>query len=363
MKILHRYILKQISLNVILSLLVFTLLFLIFDFIDRVDNIASEDVSIWTTFQYFILKVPNILTLMFPIAMLVGTIFTIGLLSRNSEMTAMRASGSTVVWLALPIFGFGFLATFFCMLINETLVPYSERRSKEIYNIDIRQKDKSGSYSQSDIWWRYKNDFYSVADFDSRTNTNHQVSKYTINDDFQMIERIDADEARYVDPLLGWTMKGVKHYSFDGDKVKGPQLQNQLPLPIRKVPQDFYDSETDPETLSYSALKRFIKEQARNGLAVTKYYADLYSKIAFPFVNLIMPLIVLPFALQPARSGNMAGSITAGIVIGFSYYVIHSFSVAMGRAEIFPAMLAAWTANILLALVGTLLVLGSESPS
>ena len=115
--------------------------------------------------------------------------------------------------------------------------------------------------------------------------------------------------------------------------------------------------------MSYRRLSKFIREQKANGLAVSSYYADLYEKIAFPCVSFIVVLVSLPFALKPARTGSMAGSFLAGLVIGFTYYAVHSFSVAMGRAEMYPALLAAWMANILLGVIGVILNLGAESPS
>jgi lipopolysaccharide export system permease protein len=129
-----------------------------------------------------------------------------------------------------------------------------------------------------------------------------------------------------------------------------------------KPPSDFYNMETDPHTMSYGELKTFILEQQRNGLATSGYLADLYEKISFPFVAAILPLIVIPFSLLPARKGNMAPAIMAALAISFSYYAIHSFSVALGRAELIAPMLSAWLANLLLGLIGSVLLCGTEAP-
>ena len=90
--------------------------------------------------------------------------------------------------------------------------------------------------------------------------------------------------------------------------------------------------------------------------------ADLQAKISFPFIILVVSIVSLPFALRPARTGSMAFSFLAGLFIGFSYYAIHAFSVAMGRAELWNPFLAAWMANVVMLFVGTVLNLGAESP-
>ncbi|MFM1848901.1 MAG: hypothetical protein RL417_2375 [Pseudomonadota bacterium] len=362
MKILHRYILGHLLRNLALSLIGFTFLFLIFDFFDRIDNIVAENASFWTGVQYFIHKVPLTVILMLPVAMLVSTMLTIGLLSKNSEITAMRASGAAVMWLARPVLLVGFLVSIGALILNETLVPYTTRRVKEIYNIDIRQKDKRGGYSQSDLWWRSKDSFYSVGMFDSRTNQMLDFSEFKLGDDFNIERRIDADKASWLNPTLGWSMRGVTDYRFTDSDVPNISRYPVLPLPIRDRPEEFYDVKTEPQTMSYRQLRRFIKEQARNGISITGYLADLNGKIAFPFISFIITLIALPFALKPARSGSLAASFVAGLVIGFSYYAVDSFSIAMGRAEIWPPLLAAWMANILMGFVGLVLALGAESP-
>jgi lipopolysaccharide export system permease protein len=76
-----------------------------------------------------------------------------------------------------------------------------------------------------------------------------------------------------------------------------------------------------------------------------------------------MTLVVIPFALKPARSGSMATSIMASLMIGFSYYAVHSLAISLGRAEILPPLAAAWATNMLMGAIGAVLLLGAESPS
>jgi len=318
MKILHRYILVQLVRNLVLSLVGFTLLFLIFDFFDRIDNIVAENASVWTSVQYFLFKVPLTVTLMLPVAML-------------------------------------------ALILNETLVPYATRRVKEIYNIDIRQKDKRGGYSQNDLWWREGNRFYSVDMFDSRTNTLHELTEFEITERFEIGRRTDAERAVWVDAGLGWNMKQVTELRFTADRPEVTRYQ-ALPLPIGEEPEEFYEFKTDPQTMSFRQLRRFIREQARNGISITGYIAELHGKIAFPFISFVVTLIALPFALKPARSGSLAVSFLAGLIIGFTYYAVDSFSIAMGRAELWPPVLAAWMANLLMGFVGFVLNLGAEAP-
>jgi len=373
MKILHRYVLQLLLKNLALSLLALVFLFLIFDFFDRIDNILAEGASVGTTLLYFLCKVPLMLSLMFPVALMVSILFTIGLLSKSSEVTAMRASGVTVWSVALPVFFTGLALSGIAFGLNEALVPYSQKRASQIYNIDIRKKDARGGYSQNDFWWRTGATFYSAQTFDSSTNELSGFSSFEIDPQFDIQRRTDAERVRWVNKNLGWNMLSIDEYRFGsrpttsaGAPPSAPTIEQRsfhsLPLPIQETPNDFYEVKSDPYTMTISQLRRFIKRQRQNGLDVSGYLPSLYEKFSFPFVNFIIALVVVPFALRPARSGSMAGGVLAGLIIGFSYYAVHSFSLALGKAELIPPGLSAWLANILLGFVGSILLLGAESP-
>ena len=81
--IIDRYILKQGAALLLMTLGIFTALFLIFEFFDRIDNIIIERPKAAIVLYYFLLKIPQAIALMMPIAVLVSTLMTIGLLSRK----------------------------------------------------------------------------------------------------------------------------------------------------------------------------------------------------------------------------------------------------------------------------------------
>jgi lipopolysaccharide export system permease protein len=361
MKILHRYILSLLIRNFIIGLTTFVFLFLVVDIIDRIDNVLGEGAPAWLIIQYFMCRVPLMAQLMMPVALIFASLFTYGLLSKSSEITAMRAAGITVAWLGRPLMMFGIGLSIFSFLLGEVIVPFTERRQKELYNIDIRQKDKKGGYSQSDFWFRHGENFYSFDLFDSRTNTIHALAQFEIPEDWRVSKRTDARTAHWIDQGLGWNMRDVTTYHFDTNPMVVERLRS-LPLPIKEVPSDFYDVKSDPATMSFSELRRFIKKLKRNGISTTQYMPDLYSKMAAPLIIFITGMLVLPFTLLPARSGSMALTSIAAISIAFLYYAVDSFSISMGRAELLPPFLAAWSANIVMGIVAVVLNLGTEAP-
>jgi lipopolysaccharide export system permease protein len=362
MKLLHRYIAQSFVWNLCASLAVFILLFLLVDVIDRLDNILTEHPPLLVVLQYFALKIPLMFVSILPIASLTATLFTIGVMSKNSEFTAMRASGCTILWLVLPILLLSLTLSLTSLALSQTVVPYATRRVKEIYNIDIKQKDKRGSYSQTDFWWRDGNNFYSARMFDSRTNTLHDLLRLKLDQTMSVQERLDSGTAAFLAPGLGWTMTPVTQYFFSKELSYPQEIKHaQLPLPISQSPEDFYSIRPEPDTMSYFELRDFMMQQQANGVSTGEYLSDLHEKISFPFITLVVTFVVITFALQSARTGSMAGPILASLTIAFSYYAIHSFCVALGRAELLNPYVAAWFSNCLYGIIGLVLIMGAES--
>jgi len=84
---------------------------------------------------------------------------------------------------------------------------------------------------------------------------------------------------------------------------------------------------------------------------------DMYAKISYAFITVIMALLGIPFALRTGRSGGMAFGITLSIVLGFVYWIFFAFCVSLGKSGALPPVLAAWTANITFGILGLYLFL------
>ena len=91
-----------------------------------------------------------------------------------------------------------------------------------------------------------------------------------------------------------------------------------------------------------------------------KYLVELYSKLSFPLVNLIMVLVAIPFALRP-RAAAGARRRRPGHRDHGGLLVVHSMALAFARADLLPPLLAAWTANIIFAGLGTSLFLSART--
>ncbi len=359
--IIQKYVLSAFINIFFICLFASVGLFLVFDLFERIDLFIRESVSFSMALNYMFYKIPLILQLMMPVATLVATLFAIGRLSQSSEITAMRAVGTSLFYILKPLLVMGLLLSLIMFLNAETIVPNATQKLERIYHFDIKKKAEKGTFSRSNFWHREKNKFYNFGLYDSKTTTLKNISIYELDKNFSLDYRTDANEANWGgDPNIGWIMKDVIETSVDRKGNFNSSTFKLAPLLINQTPEDLYKLERNADTLSYFELKSYIKKLSAEGVPVTNYLLDLAAKISFPLINLVVILISFPLALTPARSGNLSLNLALGVLIGFGYYVLHAISISFGNAELIPITAAAWTANILFLCLGGYLIMGME---
>lgn len=358
--VLSWYIARQFFSIFAVCLFIATSLFLVIDFFERARVTLREEASFFTLLGYLSLKIPIIISLMCPVAVLLSALFIVGKLSQSSEITAMRACGSSLLSLVFPLLLLGLTISIVVLLLNETIVPWSSQRVQEIYNFQIRKKEEKGALDQQNYWYRSGSKFYNLGLYDSRKKQIHRLSVFEVDSNFRPQIRTDANEVSWENSTIGWTMSGVMESSFkDIDKVAITSF-SEIPLVMSETPKDFYKLRKDPDTMSYFDLRKYIGKLEREGVSASKYKMDLAAKLAFPFVNFVVVLIAFPFGLVSARSSAMTLSIIVGVIVGFCYYIVHAFVLSLGNAELIAVVPAAWSANILMGCVGGYFLFDSE---
>ena len=360
LKTLEKYILKEFIAVFLTSLFIFSTLFVVFEFFDRIDNFIKEKATLLQIISYIIYKIPLVIQLMTPIAVLVATLVSVGKLSQNSEITAMRACGVSVFNLIKPLLLAGGVISGVVLLSGETLVPWSTDRLQTLYHLDIKKKAQTGAYNRSDFWFRNNNKFYNVGLYDSRFSVLKDISIFEVDSSFNLEKITEAVQANWGRPEIGWIMEGIVESYVDPNSKLNQTMLRKASLPIKEAPEDFYNFKRKPEAMTYKELKSYASKLQSEGISITNYKVDLARKISFPLVNFIIVLTAFPFALGRARSGTATKSFIAAITIGFGYHFLHALSCSLGSAGLLPVTLSAWVGNILFALLGLYLILGKE---
>ncbi|MFQ5780043.1 MAG: LptF/LptG family permease, partial [Nitrospiria bacterium] len=112
-----------------------------------------------------------------------------------------------------------------------------------------------------------------------------------------------------------------------------------------------------PKRMTYQKLRSYINQLKTDGFDATRYQVDLRAKEAFPFVNFMMILLGVPFALKDSRSAGLARGVVVSLGVAFFYWLVFSVTISLGHIGALPPWLAAWSANLLLLTIGIYLVL------
>ena len=347
--ILDRYLARGFLKVFAISLLCTAALYFIVDFFDKIDNILQGGAPLWTSIRYFLYKIPLAVSRVFAFAALFAALFSLGMLSRTQEITAMRSSGLSLRRISLPLLFVAFLICIFTFFWNEALVPIFTRKAQYIYKTEVKKRQPKNLVGTKDIWIRGEGAFISVDHFDTKKVVLEGVSVYLVNRDFTPRGLIEAPWARWNG--AHWEAKGGTEWLF---LPNGQMSQRQLDtfLPLAETPEDFKLLAGEPEEFSFFDLRKQIADLKGKGFDATQDEVNLQVKMALPLVSLLMVLLAIPFALRHGPGGGMAISFGLTLLIGFGYWLVLAFSVSLGHSGALPPLVAAWLPNLILAFVG-----------
>ena len=356
--ILDRYLMRNFIKTFAVTLLCFAFFRFIVDFFDRVDNLLKAGASLGSSFRYFLYKFPFLIAPVFEFTALFSSLFTLGVLSRNREITAMRASGISLHRLSLPLLFLSLMISLLTFFWNESLVPIFTRESQYIYKVEIKKKKLQSLFGTTGIWMRGKGNFISADYFDTKKNVLQGVVIYLLNQDFSLKGLIETPWASWNGSR--WETRGGTEWVLLPDGRIGQQKAAARFLPLSETPEDFNVFARRAEEFNYFDLKEQIKDLKARGIDTTEYEVDLQVKLAFPLIAPLMVFLAIPFAVKQGPRGGMALSFGITILIGLSYRMVLAFCISLGHSGALQPWIAAWFPNFILALVGIYFFTGEE---
>ncbi len=355
MTIIDRYISKEFFKLFALVMVSFTLLYLIVDFFNRIRMFLSNNATVYQIAGHFGYGIPQIISHTMPVAVLLASLLTFSLLSRNSEIVAMKSSGISLYRVSVPVLVAAALISGCSFLFNEFITPYANQKAKYIEFVEVKKQQRTGAFKQNQIWYRSRNAIYNIAYFDHASNKLKGITINYFDPEFRLTMRIDAKEAEWLNN--GWAFKNILITKFTGADFPVLERVASRTIELPEKPSDLKAVQKDIDEMGFMELRSFIKKLQSDGYDASRYLADMYGKIAFVMVSVVLAVLGISFSLRSERSGGIALSIGAGIVIGFSYWIVFAFTVSLGRSGVLPPFLAAWAANIVLGIVAAALYL------
>ena len=349
MKILYRYILSEFLKLLAITMLAFISVFILVEFVEKIGGIMAAGVPLVEAAGYFLFRLPALVSLIAPVALLLATLLSLGILSRHSEITAVKAGGVSLLNLVVPLLVCGLIISGSVIVLNEAIVPATDRKAEAI-EMRWLNKKSTATFGSEGLWIKNEAGIYNIKRLDLGEGLLEGVTLYATNGGFAASDIITAQRAEWRGDA--WVAVKARRILLSELGPAGELTVEEFLLPALEGPEGFSAMNTNHEKMSFGELKRYIRELRAQGYDVSKYVVDLYGKLTFPLVNFIMVLIGAPFALRSGRRGGIADSVAISILIAFSYWIVFATSRTLGQSAVIPPVMAAAFPDVIFLAIG-----------
>ncbi len=350
MSLLSRYVCRVFAQYFGLGLSICAGLFFLIELFDRIDNFIDYRAAWVDVVFYLLLRLPDILYLMVPVACLLASVLTFSTLNKHNEVVAMRAAGVAPLRLAAPLFVLGAMACCLLLIVQEYVLPYTSRTERDVWRTRIQGKadGPSGRYKTENIWYRRSNRIWQAHYSDVSERRLASVTIYKMTPEGRIRQRIDAQEAYWDDARWRLRQGTVRTFSVSAHFATAPQHFTERWFDFPERPTDISALPKGPEEMGLRESLAYAQQSQQQGLQQNQriYLVAFHSKLAFASVCIILVGFGVPMALTSNRSGGTARALALTLLCGFSYWIVHSMAMALGQSGYLPPILAAWMGNV-----------------
>ena len=336
MKILDRYIAKQILVAIFSVLGVLVVVVGLLDLVDEIKKVNNYYL-ISHAFLYVLLNTPQNIYEVFPIATLMGSLIGLSKLSSTSELNAAKASGLSFSKIIIITLKTGLLIVVLTFLIGEFVAPKGQQLANSIKNLS--ESTRLSMKNTQGIWIKSNNDFIHIAKV-YPNKTVQEISLYRFNEKQQMIESIYAEEGYYSEGK--WVMKNITSTSFTNKNTI--ITTKEISTFSDFIDLDLFDIMIiKPEQMTLMQINQYIKYLKNNSMDSRNYQLAFWSKFSTPLSCLIMFLLTTPFVHSNIRSASYGQRIFIGILTGVALFLftqtINKLSIIIGIPPILGSFL------------------------
>ena len=362
-RILDAYVLLEFLNMFSLILVAFVLLMLVFTVFDLLGDILRNRIPLSVVGAYLVNLTPLMIYRLAPLAVLIAVLVTFGVLNRNSEIIAMKATGISLYRLIVPVISVAAILSISLFLFDEYYLPQANRRQDALRNEikgrppqTVTHPEQNWIFGQPHPGEPGRIFYYKFFDPDRDEFANISVFEFDPTT-FALTRRIFATTAIWDNAANTWSFQNGWQNEIEGDHTNGFVRFTQTSFKeIHEEPAYFNKESLQAQQMNFGQLDRYIGDLRQSGFDTMKLRVALWQKLAYPLIAVAMAILAIPFALSMGRRGSLTG-IAVAIGVALTYYVVDGLFGALGSVNYLPAAMAAWSSDILFGLVGGYLLL------
>ena len=342
MKIYRRYLAREMSGAIVLVLAGFLALFGFFDMVAEVKNVGEGSYQFHHALAFVGLRLPGRIYELMPIAVLVGTLYSLSTLARHSEITVLRASGLSTQKLLLSLLQVAAVFALLTFVIGEVVSPPSERAAQQLR---LQQKGQTvGQDLRSGLWVKDERNFINVREVLPDTRL-RGIRIYDFGEDAKLRSVTEAKEGVY-QPPASWRLTGVVRTVLHDDRS---ELVNMPDMEWRSAlnPDILAVLMVSPERMSLLNLSAYIRHLSENNQKTQRYDIALWKKIVYPLAALVMVALALPFGYTHNRVSGVSLKIFSGVMMGVLFHMLNGLFSNLGAINSWSPVISAMAPSAL----------------
>ncbi len=352
------YVLRDFFIYLGMIFSTFLVLVTVFTLFELLGDIMHNQVPALLVAEYLLNVAPYLLYQVAPLIMLLAVLVTFGLMQRSNEITAIKATGTSIYRIVTPVIVAAAVMAVGLFFADQFYLPRTNKRQEGLHN-QIKGKPAQ-TYLRPDRKWIFgqNNDIYYYQFFDTDRDQFANVTVFQLDrGSFSIVRRIHADRAHWAENLKRW----VYEQGWDRS-LNVSAIANYRPFDVATFPElpetpSYFKKEVKQYTeMNYEELRRYIRDLQQSGFDVVRLRVQLHKKLSYPLITLIMAVLAVPFSLSSGKRGAITG-IAVAVGVAVFYFVVSNWFEAMGDVSQLPPALAAWSPDLIFILVGGYLIL------
>ncbi len=354
MKILNEYLTRELVNSILLVMFALLAMFSFFDLIQQLESVGKGSYGIDKILFFVLLSAPGHVYEVVPVAVLVGSMYALGLLARSSELVIMRTSGVSMTDFAISLLKTGLMFTLLTLVVGELITPYTEKTAQR-----LRMKATDSVVAQdfrSGLWVKDANNFVNVEEVMPDSSLNN-IHIYEFDQSFKLKSITNAKEGIFNGH--DWILSSVVQTQLGAQNNTTEFLPKAQWKSVIK-PELLNILLVSPEKMSLWNLYSYIHHLSSNKQKTTRHEIALWSKLVYPMACLIMIVLALPFGFLRQREDGASMKIFAGIMLGVSYQVLNRLFGHIGLLNDWSAIFSAVTPTLLFLAAGIAMLIWVE---
>ncbi len=360
MRILDRYVLREFLGPFLAAITAFIVISLSVQLFWLAEMVVVKNTPLSTVLRLILFNLPSAIVQVLPFATLFAVLLGLGRLSKDSELSIMRAAGLRLSRIAAPMIAIALVISGLGFYLGDRVAPTANLEARNIVNRMIL--GDSIPNIENNVFFRGPdNKFFYIGRVSEDRATVQDIMIYDIGYG-RYPQLITAASGKADTGTWVFTNGNIHECGADGRVVSTAHFDTMTIIMERAVTEYTNSGRTTSE-MSMKELKQSIELFSKSGIKAKNLLIDYYLKIAQPLSSLIFAVLAIPLAVRSPRRGGAVYSIAAGIVIVTLYFIFESVvrSYGMLQATQIKPWMAAWSADMLFMIAAVLLLMRADA--